>query len=65
MSGRIWSVTAEQQLELAKKHLLRVKEAWDPPTWDDLSAPELDAEDVASRIERYVEAVEAFLREAP
>jgi hypothetical protein len=30
-------VTAEQQLELAKKHLLRVQEAWDPPKWDDLS----------------------------
>jgi len=120
-------VTAEKQLELAKKHLLKVQEAWDPPAWDDLSlygfyclenavtaaathakiifkkthtakvdaalrltaqhglpnvedllkdlnearkseaygdiaAPELDAEDVASEIERYVEAVETFLK---
>jgi len=120
-------VTAEKQLELAKKHLLRVQEAWDPPAWDDLSlygfyclenavtaaathanitfkkthaakvdaarrltaqhglpnvedllkdlnearkseaygdiaSPELDAEDVASEIERYVEAVETFLK---
>jgi len=30
-------VTAEEQLELAKKQLLRVQEAWDPPKWDDLS----------------------------
>ena len=35
--GRIWPVTAEEQLELAKKHLLRVQEARDPPKWDDLS----------------------------
>jgi HEPN domain len=124
-------VTAEEQLELAKKQLLRVQEAWDPPEWDDLSfygfyclenavtaaathakitlkkthaakadasrqltrqhglpdvedllkdlndarkseaygdvvAPELDAEDVVSQIENYVEAVKAFLeKEAP
>lgn len=119
-------MTPEEQLELAKKHLLRVQEAWDPPKWDDLSlygfyclenavtaaathakitlkkthtakvdaarrltaqhglpdvedllkdlnearksevygdtvAPELDAEDVATQIDRYVEAVRAFL----
>ncbi|HXM05328.1 MAG TPA: HEPN domain-containing protein [Chthoniobacterales bacterium] len=120
-------MSAEKQLEIAKKHLLRVQEAWDSPAWDDLSlygfyclenavtaaathanipfkkthpakvdaarrlaaqhglpnvedllkdlnearkseaygdiaSPELDAEDVASEIERYVEAVETFLR---
>src|SRR5437879_3883976 len=30
-------MTAEEQLKLARKHLLRVQEAWDPPEWDDLS----------------------------
>ena len=34
---RVWSVTAEEQLKLAKKQLLRAQEALDPPKWDDLS----------------------------
>jgi hypothetical protein len=119
-------MTAQQQLELAKKHLAKVQAAWFEPQWDDLSlygfyclenavtaaathakipvkkthpskadaarelsdkfglpdvegllkdlnearkseaygdivAPNLDAEDVASDIEKYVEAVEEFL----
>jgi hypothetical protein len=30
-------VTAKDHLELAKKHLARVQEAWDPPDWPDLA----------------------------
>jgi hypothetical protein len=121
-------MTAREQLELTKKHLLKVQTAWSEPEWDDLSlygfyclenavtaaathakipfkkshpdkamaarelarkyglpdvenllkdlndvrkseaygdivAPDLDAEDVASEIEAYVEAAEKFLSE--
>jgi hypothetical protein len=30
-------MTANGQLELAKKHLSRVQQAWDPPDWPDLA----------------------------
>ena len=121
-------MTAQEQLELAKKHLVRVQAAWFEPKWDDLAlygfyclenavaaaathgkisfkkthpskadaardltkkfglpdveqllkdlnevrkseaygditAPELDAEDVATDIEDYVDAVEKFLNQ--
>jgi hypothetical protein len=39
-------VTAEEQLELAKKHLLRdLNDARKSQAYGDLAAPELDAED--------------------
>lgn len=60
-------MTAEEQLELAKKHLLRdLNDARKSQAYGDLAAPELDAEEVVCQIENYAEAVEAFLRkEAP
>ena len=30
-------MTAKDHLELAKKHLSRVQQAWDPPDWPDLA----------------------------
>jgi hypothetical protein len=41
---------------------LPVKLNPNPEAYGDIAAPELDAEDVISQIENYVEAVEAFFR---
>lgn len=41
-------ITALDSLALAKKHLLRVQDSWDPPDWLDLSASGLYALEAAT-----------------
>lgn len=41
-------ISASDSLALAKKHLLRVQKAWDPPDWLDLSASGLYALEAAT-----------------
>jgi hypothetical protein len=37
LRGKLMVMTADEHLELAKKHLARVQVAWDPPDWPDLA----------------------------
>src|SRR6185436_15144616 len=48
------SISAEESLALARKHLSRVQSSWDPPEWLDLSAYGLYA------LEAAVVAASAF-----